>query len=425
MMQDTSSEARESTSGRRAFLMLALLLGVVLGSCSRLSNEQGNILAPAGGDLSHGPAQRKNFDQEIAGQCGSLGLKTDQPARLGRAPYLQGVDATRATIVWTSESSALALRVRLPDGSESQSKQPVVDSSASPKKGRQYLAELTGLSAGTLYCYELQEGAATIYSGGFRTAPNAEATVRFSAFGDLGKDSPDQHAVLKFLKTFDSEFLLVMGDVAYDKGTRAQFESYFFGVYADLLSLVPVFPASGNHDYATNDAAAFREVFVLPTHDLEEGRERWYSFDWGPVHVAVLDTQVMLTKQAAWLREDLASSALPWKIVVMHKPPYSSGAHGSDESVRDLLVPVFREAKVHLVLAGHDHNYERTYVTDGVHYVVSGGGGRGTRDVRSSVFTAYAAKVAHFVYLVADPSSLTLHAIDATGQEFDTLKIEQ
>ena len=425
-MQDTSSEVRGSTSGWCAFLVLVLIACTLASACTCDANEQGHLLAPPGGDLSHGPAVRQHYDLEIVSQCGSHGLQGNEPKLFTRRPYLQRVDSSSATIVWTSASDALVLSVEGPGGSDAQRRAPVVDTSAAPQDAVQYLGELSGLTPGSVYCYSLhrEDDDSAVFRGGFRTAPNADATVRFSAFGDLGKDSPDQHAVLRSLQSVDSEFLLVMGDVAYDRGTLAQLESHFFAVYAEYLALVPVFPATGNHDYATDLAAAFREAFVLPLHDVDEGHERWYSFDWGPVHVAVLDTEVLLEQQAAWLRDDMQASELPWKIVSLHKPPYSSGGHGSEAEVQDVLVPVFVETNVDLVLAGHDHHYERSHQVDGVHYVVSGGGGRGTRPVGSSDFTAYAARVAHFVYLVADPTTLHLHAIDGTGQEFDTLKLE-
>jgi phosphodiesterase/alkaline phosphatase D-like protein len=349
--------------------------------------------------------------------------------RFGRNPYLQRVRADEATIVWTSTIDSLSLSWQAADAGDPQVRAAEVDASAQPAKGKQYFARITGLRPATLYCYEFQDNSSAqaplVFQGGFRTAPAPGSTVRFSAMGDVGKDSPDQRAVLQALTTLPSDFLLLLGDLAYDSGTLAQYEAHFFAVYQELLASIPVFPASGNHDYATDTAAAFREVFLLPAVSHSQGDERWYSFDWGPLHIAVLDTEVLLDEQALWLREDLAATTQPWKLVALHKPPYSSGAHGSEASVREILVPVFREQKVHLVLSGHDHDYERSYKTDGVHYIVSGGGGRGTRAVDNSVFTAFAARVAHFVYVVADANTLTLHAIDATGQEFDTLQLVQ
>ena len=62
--------------------------------------------------------------------------------------------------------------------------------------------------------------------------------------------------------------------------------------------------------------------------------------------------------------------------IVLHEPPYSSGKHGSSLKVRQVIHPLARKYGVELVLAGHDHDYERTKAIDGVTYVVSGSGGR-------------------------------------------------
>lgn len=430
-MRNNKKPAAAGIEASPLVVFLAVLFAQVspLG-CTCESNEQGHLSAPSGGDLSHAPAPREGFDSEIARACGSLGVSTNPGESLGRSPYLQLVGESQATVVWTSSESGWQVTLQGPDGSDAQSVGSIADGSAAPDRGQQYLASIGNLSPGTLYCYQLRAGpgpdAALVYRGGFRTAPEVDATIRFSALGDLGKGSSDQLAVLEQLKTVRSDLLLITGDIAYENGTLAQYEAYFFGVYHEILALVPVFPASGNHDYQTRDAAAFREVFVLPKNASEDedsaGIERWYSFDWGPVHFVVLDTETMLEEQALWLERDLAAASRSWTVVVLHKPPYSSGTHGSEASVRNTLVPVFREKRVDLVLAGHDHDYERTQVIDGVTYVVTGGAGRGTRPMDPSSFTAFAARVAHFVHVVADANTLTLHAIDATGQEFDSLE---
>src|SRR6185436_11309212 len=135
------------------------------------------------------------------------------------------------------------------------------------------------------------------------------------------------------------DFMIHAGDIAYDDGTLAQFESRFFAVYAPMLAKRPIFPASGNHEYGTSDAAPFRQVFVLPENGGPGGVERWYSYDWGDIHFVVLDTEKVNATQAAWLDADLAANDQPWTIVYFHKPPYSSGTHGSDMNVRQTFGP--------------------------------------------------------------------------------------
>jgi hypothetical protein len=79
---------------------------------------------------------------------------------------------------------------------------------------------------------------------------------------------------------------------------------------------------------------------------------------------------------------------------------------------------------VTLAIAGHEHDYERFHPLGGVTHLVTGGGGRGTRRVRpGGPHSAFAAQVAHFVYIVVDRDRLRLWAVDASGQTFDTLSL--
>jgi 3',5'-cyclic AMP phosphodiesterase CpdA len=192
-----------------------------------------------------------------------------------------------------------------------------------------------------------------------------------------------------------------------------------FNVYADLFRHVPFYPSAGNHDYKTQQGAPFRDVFALPGN----GGEKWYSYDWGRVHFAALDTEADYDAQMTWLDADLAASTLPWKIVYLHRPPYSSGGHGSDTALRNKLAPILKRHGVRLVLAGHDHNYERTTAQDGVVYVVTGGGGVGTRAVATSSFTAFSLDVIHYLLVEVSADELVVHAIDGTGQEFDSVVV--
>ena len=281
-------------------------------------------------------------------------------------------------------------------------------------------SSLEALEDATVYCYKLEnDGGAMTSRTGFKTAPPADsdATIRFLAFGDSGGGTSDQYALQEQMYTVPYDLMIHTGDVAYEDGSLQEYEDNVFGVYGDLFRNIPFFPASGNHDYRTMNAAPFREVFNLP------GDEKWFSYDWGRIHFVALDTEADYTTQAEWLEADLAASTAPWKIIYMHKPMYSSGSHGSDMGLRNKMAPIMKRHGVQLVLAGHDHNYERMVPQDGVAYVVTGGGGRGTRSVGSSSFTAFAEDVIHFVQVEVGVDELTLHAIDATGREFDSMVV--
>jgi hypothetical protein len=76
--------------------------------------------------------------------------------------------------------------------------------------------------------------------------------------------------------------------------------------------------------------------------------------------------------QGAWLQAALAAASEPFKVVYFHHPPHSSGDHGSSPA----LQWPFRAWGASVVLAGHDHHYERV-VIDGFPYFVNGLGGSG------------------------------------------------
>jgi 3',5'-cyclic AMP phosphodiesterase CpdA len=82
---------------------------------------------------------------------------------------------------------------------------------------------------------------------------------------------------------------------------------------------------------------------------------------------------------ATWLKADLRASKLPWRIVVLHHPPYTHGSHDSDSptdsggrmiALRKNILPILERNGVDLVLSGHSHMYERTHAI-ACHYQTS------------------------------------------------------
>jgi len=315
-------------------------------------------------------------------------------------------------------TKTLSVEVTNPDGTAVLTAEVETDASAGPDGPATLTASLTGLSPSTTYCYEVSS---VTERAGFVTAPpaGAEAPVRFIAFGDSAGDN--QEAVFEQMQTVPFDLGLHLGDLAYESGTSREIDSDYFNVYSPVLKSLPVYPIAGNHDYATDAAQPLRQAFVLPTNG---NQERWYSFDRGTVHFVGLDTERIGAEQAAWLENDLAANQLPWTIVFGHRPPFSSGEHGGDGDYRRYFVPIIEEHHVDLVLSGHDHDYERFVPRNGVVYVVSGGGGRGTRPVGASASTAFSEAVLHFVYVEVDGPLLVLHAIDAVGREFDQAVVQ-
>jgi hypothetical protein len=405
-------------------LMVLSILGA--GACGVGGSISGQLGATHTGDLTNPPAERGDGRLALTQACGQPS-RTATPYTFARTPYLQRVGAGSAELAWVSPADPdLSVVVSAMDGAVLANPLAAKDPSATlGTDAAQWLAPLAPLAPNTVYCYDVKSGSSVSERLGFRTAPAAGsgAPVRFIAFGDSGGGGDDQTTLRDQMATVPFDFMLHTGDIPYGGGTRAAFEERFFGVYADYLKYFPVFPASGNHEYDSDDAAPFREVFVLPENGGPDGIERWYSFDWGDVHFVALDSERTGPVQAAWLDADLTANQLPWTIVYWHKPPFSSGEHGSDSGPRTYFVPILETHKVPLVLNGHDHDYERTTPQNGVTYVVTGGGGIGVRSVGSSSFTAFSDAVIHFVYVTVAGNELALHAIDGLGQEFDSLVI--
>lgn len=411
-------------------ILVAISLGALaLAGCAGNEDMANDLSALKVGQISATPLPRAVFDADLSQSCGTGEGMVEAAEVLKRKPYLQQTDHDSTLLVWTSSAErALEVVVTTPDGEPVAQVGSEIDTSAQPRDGRQYIASLEGLTPATTYCYQLlADGRPATARTGFRTAPEPGSTgpVTFVAVGDMGTGKSDQHAVFDQIRNVPFELLLALGDNAYESGTLDEFEMHLFDVYGPVFRSVPVFPISGNHEYHTRDAAPFREVFVLPENGGEQGRERWYSFDWGPIHFVALDTEKTGAAQAAWLEQDLAANTLPWIIILAHRPPYSSGKHGSHVAFRHRYGEILERYNVQLVLSGHEHSYERTRSINGTTYVVSGGGGRETRGIGSSSFTEFSEAVLHFTWFRVDGDTLEMRAVDGTGKEFDSMILKQ
>lgn len=410
------------------------------------------VLSPS--TYFNGPPGPTKDDVTIVPKSG-----TPSGVTLLRAPYLQQVTDHDAIVVWTT---------REPGPAEVRFGATTVLSSTAPAQTRlfastttglaydfyQHEAHLTGLAAATRYSYDLFVGGTDATPGAvdaLRTAPAAgTGTVTFIAFGDSGVGSTSQQLLASRIAADTFDLALHAGDVVYGSSTGIgsanyrQYDDWFFTVYASWLRARPVFPSIGNHDNEIAAARAYRDVFVLPVNGgsttFPDHAERYYSFDYGPVHFVVLDTETAFldtTRRQAqldWLRGDLAATAQPWKIALFHRPPFSSGAeHGSDLTIRAAFAPVFEEHGVQLVISGHDHDYERSkpwrqYTPDGqqVTYVVTGGGGAPLYSVGSNTWTAAAQSAYHYVRVTAGTGcTLTVKAVKLDGTTLDQAQIDR
>ena len=407
--------------------------------------------------LSSAPGALKNDNTVLPASAGGGGT-TPPPATMVRQPFLQQTTSTSVKVVWATRELRSAA-VQAWTGTGAHSTYPAAatlfpaSATGMPSDYYQYEAAIEGLGPSTTYTYTLTMDGADLTPGTdtFATAPPAgTGTVRFAAFGDAGIGSPEQHALASLMTADRFDLLLLTGDIVYGNAdttggaTHTRYQQWFFDVYRDLLRRRPVFPTIGNHDDQIANGRAYRDVFVLPEHGANvsypDHAERFYSFDYGRVHFVSLDTETAFLDAARrqaqidWLNADLAATTQEWKVVFFHRPPYSTGfEHGSDLTIRAAFTPIFEHYGVHLVLNGHDHDYERTIpmklssdpAARAVTYIVTGGGGARIYTVTGGSFTAAARAAHHYVRAEASECQLTVQPIGLDGVAFDTLTLDR
>ena len=305
-----------------------------------------------------------------------------------------------------------------------------------PQAATAHVISLGSLASDTRYRYALTcDGSSSRWQGRFRTAPLATTTrsLRFGALGDSGSGTATQYLVASRLAAWSPEFIVHTGDVVYPNGALADYPTKFFDPYGTLLRRAFFLPSIGNHD-ALN-LSAYEAIFSLPTRRSRSGSEHYYSFDYGFLHFTVLSTSDDSgagSAQRSWLEKDLArakAGRAAWIIAVLHIPPYSAGPHGNSETVQRDIMAVLEAYPVSLVLAGHEHAYERFAPLSvsglrSIPLVVTGGGGadlyaqRSTPDGLLHYVAAH-----HFVGIRATRRSLSGRVLASDGSLIDSFRI--
>jgi len=292
-------------------------------------------------------------------------------------------------------------------------------------------AQLTGLSAGTTYHYRCGSASSWTADRTFTTGPQVDAiaSFRFAAYGDSRTDDAARRRVRAAVADRSPAFSIDSGDLVEDGQIQSQWDAWFAAM-EPLLATTPLMPTLGNHE--ASSPLYFRQ-FAMPRHEPSTpGYEdqAYYAFDYGNTHFIALSSEHAGgagSAQYAWLEADLQAAAIDpairWTVVYFHRPPYSSGVHGSDLAVRAAWGALFETYGVDLVISGHDHHYERTTPQGSVVYVVSGGAGAPLRAVGSSAFTALARSTFHFVEIDVTAYELAIEARDADGNVFDAVTL--
>ncbi len=311
------------------------------------------------------------------------------PASAQRAPYLQRGTPTSMTVAWTTTTASSASGVCYGASPTS------LTNTATGPAGTAHSVRIDGLAPATRYhyatgaesCPPASPGSAADY---FVTPPLPGARTPFRVWlvGDSGTGGTGQRAVrdamLAHTAARPPDLFVHVGDMAYDRGTTTEFTTRFFEPYAEVLRHTVTWPAIGNHEGASSSSAAqtgpYYEAYVLPTAGeaggVASGTEAYYAFDHANVHFVVLDSaetpRGTTGAMARWLALDLAATTQEWIVAFFHHGPYTKGTHDSDTEaehiqMRENILPILEAGGVDVVLAGHSHIYERSFLAHGAY----------------------------------------------------------
>ena len=201
--------------------------------------------------------------------------------------------------------------------------------------------------------------ASTLALAAVALLPFAANDATLIAAGDIAScSSRGDEATARLLDRLDGT-IAALGDLAYEHGTDEQFRQCYAPSWGRHLSRTR--PAVGNHEYGVAGAAGYFRYFGRAAGQ----RPGYYSYDLGSWHIIVLNSNCRPaggcaagSPQERWLRADLRAHPARCTLAYAHHPRFSSGLHGNDSTLVDLWRALYA-AGADVVLAGHDHNYER------------------------------------------------------------------
>ena len=250
-------------------------------------------------------------------------------------------------------------------------------------------AEATNLKPNTKYQYRVGDAQFGLWSevGTFETS-DTDGQFTFINLAD-SQAKTEEEAILSS-ETFkkanqtikNSKFIILNGDIV-DSGIEEEQWGWILDHSAKTLMNTTFVAAAGNHE---DNPESFIEHFNLDTPvDASTTTGAYYSYNYENVHFIILNSNEdsdefrdFTPAQIEWLEADVKTSkadkSIDWMIAVMHKGPYTTSGHATDDDimnedngVRAKIAPLFNQLGLDLVLQGHDHIYARTQpIKDGV-----------------------------------------------------------
>tara|TARA_B100001113_G_C21119364_1_gene626714 strand:- start:86 stop:1441 length:1356 start_codon:yes stop_codon:yes gene_type:complete len=186
------------------------------------------------------------------------------------------------------------------------------------------------------------------------------------SIADHGDSSEGMDVSEAIISDNEAQLVTMSGDISYADGEQSAWDDWF-NFQQDSMTTVPWVTAVGNHE--NEPGYGFTPYEHRFDSDGEiESEGFWYSRQMPGVHMVFMSTEhdyEVGSTQYLWLEQEFASvdrEVTPFIIVYGHSPMYSSNSyHGSEVELRSALEQLYVDNGVDLVIAGHDHFYERTW----------------------------------------------------------------
>lgn len=315
----------------------------------------------------------------------TVGGVYSQQAFTPKGPYLMIKDGNEGILLaWTSASTVpvtVEYGTTVAYGSEILSEPEIIFLEGSNREFM-HICDFEDLSSGTKYFYKVVVGGNT-FEGSFVTPDPEASSLKFVIFSDPqdgeGTEENGKNLAANYInELYDTDpgfqtFAVCAGDVANSR--EDYFRVFFSGESADpdigtrvMLRNLFFATAKGNHDFYAGDPEHNpHDDYFNALFPYAAGRQ-YYSYDYGPAHISVLDAYNGLTSgsdQINWLENDLANTNKPWKFIIVHEPaypPWSDDSYRYNDYIRSVVQPLCKKYNVAMVISGHLHVYSRAEV---------------------------------------------------------------
>lgn len=232
-------------------------------------------------------------------------------------------------------------------------------------------------------------------------------------YGDT-RSNPDVHrSLIDQVRELPLSAVFHTGDLNRRGVRQAEFDRF-----KDIIRPLSgdFYPVRGNHE---------RDLDLFLKNFPQLGDRSHYSVTHDSLKYIILDSNISLlpaTDQYLWLQQELKFASLP-VIIFLHHPVFSSGAHGQELGLELFLPNLLKRYEVMAVISGHEHSFEHL-VFDGIHYLVTGGGGAPLREMGSpSPHSQFFIKTHHYNILKRLDGSLLIQTLDLQGEQIYQIEI--